>query len=196
MPDVTARINCPLCNWFHDDPRPNPESTDPMALAGVFGSGVFAAHAIADRARKIEEILSAHFKTHTTVEWLRKVTALQADVEALRNDLAACSDDIHEQYKADLQREGDHYRALLAEVETENDALRSDVAALREQVEALRSAQAIGQAAGMFKAFMGKNGVARADVEERMARFDATLGADEPQQSVTDSMDSPQAPLE
>lgn len=101
---MAGRINCPLCDWFHDDPGPNPESIDPMALAGVFGPGVFAAHALADHARKIEEILAAHFKTHTTVEWLTKVTALrdqlQRAVQWIQHGVR-CASRNHSEYPCD-----------------------------------------------------------------------------------------------
>lgn len=47
--------------------------------------------------------------------------ALRVSIEHLRNDLAACSDDLHEKYQADMQREGDHYREMLAGAERDND---------------------------------------------------------------------------
>lgn len=59
-------------------------AADPMALAGVFGPGVFAATALASREAKIERALEDHFATHTTVEWLKKVSSLEWELSKLK----------------------------------------------------------------------------------------------------------------
>lgn len=55
-----------------------------MALASVFGPGVFAAHAIASQTRDTEEALEKHFATHSTVQWLAKVTKLQTALSKIQ----------------------------------------------------------------------------------------------------------------
>src|SRR5258708_190593 len=74
--NAVTRIDCPLCEWHHEEPPLTEVQTDPMTLDSVFGRGVMALQNVNHRAERIERALEAHFKTHTTVEWLRKVQTL------------------------------------------------------------------------------------------------------------------------
>ena len=73
-----TRIKCPLCEWIYDIKPVSLQAADPMALASVFGPGVFSAHAFASQARDTEEALEKHFATHKTVEWVTKVSRLES----------------------------------------------------------------------------------------------------------------------
>ena len=79
-----ARIKCPLCEWIYDIKPLHPQAADPMALASVFGPGVFTTHAVASQARDTEEALRGHFATHTTVEWVAKVTKLKTALSQIQ----------------------------------------------------------------------------------------------------------------
>lgn len=76
------RIACPLCAWYHTVP---PLVADTGALASVFGPGVMAQHALNEHQQRIEEALDAHLKTHTTVEWVKKVTSLKERNDRLQS---------------------------------------------------------------------------------------------------------------
>ena len=80
-------IHCPLCDWTYTVP-PLPAGVDETTLAGVFGPGVMLLSAINQRAADTEVRLSEHFNTHPLVDWLRKVTALQAEIETQKAELA------------------------------------------------------------------------------------------------------------
>ena len=80
-------IRCPLCDWTYTVP-PLPAGVDENTLAGVFGPGVMLRSAINRRAADTEDQLSAHFNTHPIPAWLRKVTALQAQIETQQAELA------------------------------------------------------------------------------------------------------------
>lgn len=77
-----------------------------------------AAAALQEQARELDARRDNwEFIQSMNEELIFECKALRAENETLRNDLAACTDDLHEKYQADLQREGDHYRELLAEAE-------------------------------------------------------------------------------
>lgn len=76
-------INCPLCEWTYSVPPLDPRIT-PQTLAGVFGLGIFSQHAMNEHARRIEEVLAAHFATHTAIDWLTKVASLQLELALLK----------------------------------------------------------------------------------------------------------------
>ena len=80
-------IHCPLCEWTYTVPS-LPAGVDENTLAEVFGPGIMLIQARNQRAADTEERLSEHFKTHQLVDWLRKVTALQAEIERLNAELA------------------------------------------------------------------------------------------------------------
>ena len=84
---MTTPIRCPLCDWTYTVP-PLPAGVDENTLAGVFGPGVMLRSAINLRAADTEAQLSAHFDTHPLPDWLRKVTALQAQIETQQAELA------------------------------------------------------------------------------------------------------------
>lgn len=74
-------FKCPLCEWQHVE---RVSKVDAGTLAGVFGLGTMA---VIDNNRIIEEnekALKDHFATHETVEWLRKVTALEHELKLLK----------------------------------------------------------------------------------------------------------------
>lgn len=79
-------ISCPLCAWSYEVPPLDPRIT-PQTLAGIFGPSIFSTHAINTQAQKTEEVLAAHFATHTVVEWLGKVTSLQRQIERLEQEV-------------------------------------------------------------------------------------------------------------
>ena len=80
-------IHCPLCEWTYTVPS-LPAGVDETALAGVFGPGVMLLSAINRRAAETERQLLEHLDSHPLPEWLRKVTALQAEIELLNAELA------------------------------------------------------------------------------------------------------------
>ena len=84
---TTPTIRCPLCEWTYTVP-PLLGGVDENTLAGVFGPGVMLRSAIHQRAADTEERLSEHFNTHPLPDWLRKVTALQAQIETQQAELA------------------------------------------------------------------------------------------------------------
>ena len=84
---MTTPIRCPLCDWTYTVP-PLPAGVDETTMAGVFGPGVMLRSAINLRAADTEERLSEHFNTHPLPAWLRKVTALQAQIETQKAELA------------------------------------------------------------------------------------------------------------
>ena len=94
MPEVTKGppgatvIPCPLaaCDWAHIARQPGPEE-HPGALADVFGLGVFAATATAQRLRDTEEALRAHLSSHDLAEWVAEVTRLRDENTRLRTEL-------------------------------------------------------------------------------------------------------------
>ena len=80
-------IHCPLCDWTYTEP-PLPTGVDENTLAKVFGPGIMLIQARNQRAADTEARLGEHFKTHQLIDWLRKVTALQAQIETQQAELA------------------------------------------------------------------------------------------------------------
>lgn len=78
-----AQIDCPLCDWHYEVPALDPR-LGADTLASVFGSGIMLQHAIDSWARKIEELLDKHLKTHSLLEWVRKVSDLQHEIKLLK----------------------------------------------------------------------------------------------------------------
>lgn len=76
-------IRCPLCPWTYE-PKPLPPDVNHYTLASVFGPGIMLQRAINKRSEETERDLAQHFKTHTTVEWLTKVTELLAEIDRLK----------------------------------------------------------------------------------------------------------------
>ena len=85
---TTPTVRCPLCDWTYTVP-PLSGGVDENTLAGVFGPGMLLLQAVNRRAADTEDQLSAHFNTHPLPDWLRKVTALQAQIETQQAELAA-----------------------------------------------------------------------------------------------------------
>jgi hypothetical protein len=77
----STRHHCPLCEWYHEEPIASVSSD---ALASVFGPGIMAQVAINRCAERIEEALDKHLRTHTLVEWVKKVSSLQWELDQLR----------------------------------------------------------------------------------------------------------------
>lgn len=67
-----AVLKCPLCTFEHVEILA-PISND--ALAGVFGTGVMRAAAVAQHHEKIELALRTHLSTHSLAEWVAAVTS-------------------------------------------------------------------------------------------------------------------------
>ena len=80
-------IRCPLCDWTYTVP-PLPAGIDEHTLESVFGRGVMKVQAIHQRVAERECILREHLDTHPLPAWVRKVTALQAQIEQLKAELA------------------------------------------------------------------------------------------------------------
>ncbi|MGH2509068.1 MAG: hypothetical protein ACRDHZ_16945 [Ktedonobacteraceae bacterium] len=75
------RYNCPLCDWHHDEKR---MPIHPNALASVFGAGMMQTVGVQQKTWRVEQALKDHFATHTTVQWLDKVTSLQHELDVLK----------------------------------------------------------------------------------------------------------------
>lgn len=73
--------HCPLCDWTHTEPH---RFVDPNALAGVFGYGVMTMVAENEKRERTEQALKQHLGSHTTVQWVTKVNALQREIDALK----------------------------------------------------------------------------------------------------------------
>ena len=80
-------IRCPLCEWTYT-PRPLPSVVDDTMLASVFDPGVTLLHSAYRISAETEANLQAHFQGHSPLTWLRRVTALQAEVETQKAELA------------------------------------------------------------------------------------------------------------
>lgn len=80
-------IRCPLCDWTYTVP-PITAGVDETTLASVFGPGVMLLQATNMRDFETEVRVGEHFKIHPLPEWLRKVTALQAEIERQKAELA------------------------------------------------------------------------------------------------------------
>lgn len=80
---------CPICDWKHEAERPQVPAGAP---ASVFGPGVMSAVAMQQHAWDIERALDAHFRTHSTVDWVKATVALRARVAELETVLRALRD--------------------------------------------------------------------------------------------------------
>lgn len=77
------RYQCPLCDWKHDEvdaasviPTGLMQSfSDPLALSNIM---------LRQKNERIESALSKHLATHTTQEWLKKVSSLQWELDQLK----------------------------------------------------------------------------------------------------------------
>lgn len=78
-----TRLQCPVCDWQYLVP-PLDAGLGAGTLAGVFGPGIMLNVAINQRNEASECALKAHLETHTLVEWVSKVTKLQAELDELR----------------------------------------------------------------------------------------------------------------
>lgn len=77
----STRHHCPVCDWYHEEPIAK-VSND--MLAGVFGPGIMAQLAMNNRTQRIEEALERHLKGHSLVDWVKKVTSLQWELDQLK----------------------------------------------------------------------------------------------------------------
>lgn len=79
MPEQVIR--CPLCDWQTDG---TPPEVSYQALADVFGYGVMQQVAFNEHLQKVERRLREHLDSHSLVEWVRKVSELEAELTRLR----------------------------------------------------------------------------------------------------------------
>lgn len=75
-------LTCPLdgCHWGHYERKIDMPSG---ALAEVFGFGVIAASAEHQHRQRVEDALRQHFDTHKTEDYLRTITRLKRELEAI-----------------------------------------------------------------------------------------------------------------
>lgn len=85
--------HCPICEFTHGEVF---GTISDGALASVFGPGVMAAVADAQKRQRIEDAMAAHLKTHELVEWLqaitdrnKRITELEKSLEQARMDMQA-----------------------------------------------------------------------------------------------------------
>jgi hypothetical protein len=89
----TTRYLCPLeCGWHHDVPPPTTERVLQLApavdLAGLPPGEVINAMATGAYLREAElteTALRKHLDTHTTVEFVRTIQTLRAEIRQLRS---------------------------------------------------------------------------------------------------------------
>ena len=84
---TATTIHCPLCDWTYTVP-PLPAGVNENTLADMFGPSIVLIHARNKRAADTEARLFEHCNTHPLPDWLRKVTALQAQIETQKAELA------------------------------------------------------------------------------------------------------------
>lgn len=84
-------ISCPLCTWTYQV-KPLDERLNANTLAGIFGPGVMLNVAINRQTDETERALSEHFKTHTVVEWVKKVSDQQREIDLLRAEKETSAD--------------------------------------------------------------------------------------------------------
>ena len=80
-------IRCPLCEWTYT-PRKLPSAVEEGTLLSVFDPSVTPLNSEYRIAAETEANLQAHFQGHSPLTWLRKVTALQAQIETQQAELA------------------------------------------------------------------------------------------------------------
>lgn len=106
---MKTRINCPLCVWFYDLPEIDPNRVSPHLHAVVFNRHENTESVIKEHQQKCEAVLDEHFKTHTLVEWVSKVSR-------------------QERMLADFQ-------SKLAQSQVDNNALSTVILNLRDELE-------------------------------------------------------------
>jgi hypothetical protein len=86
LPGVTTLYHCPMpgCTWEHAEPPPG-LAEDARTLADVFGTGVFASIAIAQRLEKTEAVLRDHLGSHKLEEWVKALTEANEKLTAIRS---------------------------------------------------------------------------------------------------------------
>jgi hypothetical protein len=84
-----ATLKCPICEWTHivREVRANNET-----LAGVFGFGVLAAIDANRVAEETEDALQKHLSGHTLIEWVARVSELEAQIRAKDQAIVRLSD--------------------------------------------------------------------------------------------------------
>ena len=87
MDETPKLYPCPLpgCHFELLSERPGPAEND-MALAEVFGAGVFAAHARNERLRRIEDALRGHLSNHTVEEFAIALANANKRIAGLSGD--------------------------------------------------------------------------------------------------------------
>jgi hypothetical protein len=89
----TTRYLCPLeCGWHHDVPPPTAERAVALApavdIAGLTPSeriSAMATGAYLREAELTETALREHLDTHTTVEFVRTIQGLRAEIASLKS---------------------------------------------------------------------------------------------------------------
>jgi hypothetical protein len=95
MPDTlpggtTTLYYCPMpgCRWEHAEPPPG-LAEDARTLADVFGTGVFASIAVAERLEKTEAVLRDHLGSHKLEEWVKALTQANERLAAVRSAMTS-----------------------------------------------------------------------------------------------------------
>lgn len=122
-------ITCPVldCDWTHDVPEPDPRSRKQATLADVFGPGVYAAAAVTQEAWALERVLDAHFRTHSTADYVRTMANQ-------RTELAAAAERLEQQ-----RERTDHLHEALDAVTVALDLEAPRAIGLTEWVRAMRT---------------------------------------------------------
>lgn len=78
-----VEIACPIdiCPWTYTVPRLDPRINGDT-LAGVFGPGIMAQHALNQQTQATEWALQEHFKTHKLTDWIMCIQRLKLNVAA------------------------------------------------------------------------------------------------------------------
>ena len=71
----TKLFRCPLCAWSYAVPE---NAVPSGALAAVFGAGVLRSIRSQQLDDETEAALAAHFRTHTTAQFLTRICALES----------------------------------------------------------------------------------------------------------------------
>jgi hypothetical protein len=83
LPGGTTIYWCPMpgCDWQHAE---TPSEVSRLALAEVFGVGVFAATTEVQRLERIESLLRGHLGSHKLAEWVKALTEANGEIERLK----------------------------------------------------------------------------------------------------------------
>ena len=78
-----TEVSCPidLCLWTYTIPRLDPR-INADTLAGVFGPGIMAQHAINQQNQTTERAIEEHMKSHTLVDWIGCIQRLKLNIAA------------------------------------------------------------------------------------------------------------------